>query len=239
MRLLINAIQVLFIWIWTILCASSGFVLLPFLGQKRSIYVVSQWWSTFILGLSGVKLDIIGLENLPHEECVIFTANHESSFDIPVLFKALPVPLFFLAKAELKKIPVFGWFVQAVGMVFLERKDHKKAMEGLKKAGEEIRKGKNIMSFPEGTRTRDGQLKLFKRGSFVLALETGINIVPIAIIGTRQINPPGYRIQPGRVRVVFGKMVEVSNFDKKHPDILAKHVEDVVKELRIKYQFAI
>jgi 1-acyl-sn-glycerol-3-phosphate acyltransferase len=221
---------------WTFICASSGFLLLPFLGQKRSIYVVSQWWSTFILGISEVKLEIIGLEKLTKDECVIFTANHESSFDIPVLFKALPVPLFFLAKAELKRIPVFGWFVQAVGMVFLERRDHKKAMEGLKKAGEEIRKGKNIMSFPEGTRTRDGQLKLFKRGSFVLALETGINIVPIAIIGTRHINPPGYRIQPGRVRVVIGEKVEVSNFDKKHPDILAKYLENVVKDMRLTYQ---
>lgn len=231
MHFIFNGIQIVFIWFWTLLNATLGLVLLPFLGQKRAIYAVSQFWSTFILFISGVKLRVIGLENVDKSKNVIFTANHESSFDIPVLFKVLPVPLFFLVKSELKKIPVFGWFVSAVGMVFVDRKNHSNAMLSLQKAGEEIRKGKSIISFPEGTRTRDGKMKLFKRGSFILALENDIDIIPVGISGSYEVNPPGYLIKPGVITVIIGSPIQMKAFDVNEPDTLAMHVENKVKDL--------
>ncbi|UTW66198.1 1-acyl-sn-glycerol-3-phosphate acyltransferase [bacterium SCSIO 12643] len=231
MRLVLNAIQILLIWILTLLSAILGLVILPFVGQKKSIWVSSKIWSVLVLGVSGVKIEVEGVENIPTDQHVIYTSNHESAFDIPILFKTIPVPLFFLAKAELKKIPVFGWYVEAVGMVFVDRKNHQNAMESLKKAGREIKKGKDIITFPEGTRPRDGQMKLFKRGSFILALENEINMVPVAIIGSKYINPPGYKIRPGKVTVKIGKIVDVSEFDVNKPDVLAKHIEDQVREM--------
>jgi len=230
-RQVLNAIQILLIWILTLLSATLGLVVLPFVGQKKSIWISSKIWSTLVLGVSGVKIEVEGVENIPTDQHVIYTSNHESAFDIPILFKTISVPLFFLAKAELKKIPVFGWYVEAVGMVFVDRKNHQNAMDSLKKAGREIKKGKDIITFPEGTRPRDGKMKLFKRGSFILALENEINMVPVAIVGSKYINPPGYKITPGTVTVKIGKLVDVSEFDVNEPDILAKHIEDQVREM--------
>jgi 1-acyl-sn-glycerol-3-phosphate acyltransferase len=226
---IINAIQIFIIWVLTFITAASGLILLPLVGQKKSIWICSKFWSTMVLMTAGVRIEVEGLENIPKDQHVIYSSNHESSFDIPILFKVISVPLFFLAKAELKKIPVFGWYVEAVGMVFVDRKNHQNAMDSLKKAGNEIKKGKNIITFPEGTRPRDGEMKLFKRGSFILALENEINMIPVAVIGSKYVNPPGYRISPGTVKVKIGKMVDVSQFDVNEPDLLAKYIEDQVR----------
>lgn len=234
MRLMINIFQIIFLWVWTLISALLGFVLLMFLGQKRSIYNASQFWSWPILWVSRTKLKIEGTENIPMNQNVIYTSNHESSFDIPVMFAVLPIPLFYLAKTELKKIPFFGWYVNAVGMVFIDRGNHEKAMSSIIKAGLEIKKGKNIISFPEGTRPRDGQMKMFKRGTFILALQNDINVVPVTIIGSREVNPPGYKIRSGTITVRIGKVIEVSKFDKSNPDQLAQYVENKVRDMRNK-----
>lgn len=230
MKSLLNIIQVLLIWVWTIITCILGLVLLIGLSQQRSIYLASQFWSWFILGITRVKVEVIGLENIPMDESVIYVSNHESSFDIPALFWALPVPLFYLAKKELKKIPFFGWYMNAVGMVFVDRANHQNAMNSLIEAGNEIKKGKNIITFPEGSRTRNGQIKKFRRGSFVLALENNIDIVPIAISGAREVNPPGYNITPGKITLTIGKRFTTQNYSSSNPDLYALEVENWVKE---------
>ena len=226
-----NAFLVVFIWIWTIISATVGFILLITLGQKRSIYYASKFWSWPIIWLSGVRLEIEGLENVSLDKNMIYAANHESSFDIPVMFAIMPVPLFYLAKEELKKIPIFGWYVNAVGMVFINRANHTEAMASIKNAGQEIKSGKNIISFPEGTRPRDGEMKMFKRGSFILALESQIEVVPVAIIGSRNINPPGYSIKPGVITIRIGKAINPIDFEQSNPDKLAHIVENEVRRM--------
>jgi len=200
-------------------------------GQKKGIYISTQVWSRPLMWVGGIELKTEGLENVPINRSVIFASNHESSFDIPVLFKVFPIPLFFLAKAELKRIPLFGWFVNAVGMVFIERTNHKSAMESLKKAGQEIKKGKSIISFPEGTRPRDGKMIMFRRGTFILALENQIDVVPVGILGSFEVNPPGYKMSPGFITVKVGEPINIRDFDTNKPDILAKYTEDRVRDL--------
>ena len=232
MRFIINVIQIIFFWVWTLISATIGFIILPFLGQKKGLLYSTKIWSYPLMWASNVKIKTEGLENVPMDRPVIYASNHESSFDIPVFFCVFPVPLFFLAKAELKKIPMFGWYVNAVGMVFIERKNHHSAMESLRKAGDEIKKGKNIISFPEGTRTRDGDMLMFKRGTFVLALESGIDVIPVAVSGSRKVNPPGYKITPGTITVRIGKPINVAGFEGQNPDELAKFVENTVRDMR-------
>lgn len=231
MKTILNIFQIFVIWLSTALCAIIGLLLIPFIGQKKSIRATSSIWSNIVLGISGAKLVVKGKENLDNTKGVIYTANHESGYDIPAIFKAIPQPLFYLAKAELKKIPFFGWYMSAVGMIFVDRKSRSRAKESLIKAGDEIKKGKNIISFPEGTRSRDGEIQMFRRGSFILALENNIDVVPVAVVGTRQINPPGYEISPGTATVIIGKPIDVSKWDTEQPDVLAKYVEDTVKEM--------
>ncbi|MFT6324707.1 MAG: 1-acyl-sn-glycerol-3-phosphate acyltransferase, partial [Halieaceae bacterium] len=146
MKSLLNVFQILLIWIWTAFICLVGLVLVIGFSQQFTIYWTSQFWSGFIFGISGVKLKVVGVENIPLNESVIYVSNHSSSFDIPALFWGIPVPLFYLAKMELKNIPFFGWFIQAVGMVFVDRANHVNAMSSLMKAGNEIKKGKNIIT---------------------------------------------------------------------------------------------
>lgn len=230
MKFLWNSIQILLIWVWTLISCVLGLFLLIFFSQQRSIYLTSQFWSGFILKLTSVKVKVEGTENIPVNESVIYVSNHESSYDIPALFWGLPVPLFYLAKMELSKIPVFGWYMKAVGMVFVDRANHKNAMNSLIQAGNEIKKGKNIITFPEGSRTRNGEVRLFRRGSFILALENNIDIVPIAITGARAVNPPGYKITPGTITLTIGKRFKTQNYDVNNPDAYAKAVENWVKD---------
>jgi 1-acyl-sn-glycerol-3-phosphate acyltransferase len=229
MKSLLNVFQILLIWIWTAFICLVGLVLVIGFSQQFTIYWTSQFWSGFIFGISGVKLKVVGVENIPLNESVIYVSNHSSSFDIPALFWGIPVPLFYLAKMELKNIPFFGWFIQAVGMVFVDRANHVNAMSSLMKAGNEIKKGKNIITFPEGGRTRDGEIKQFRRGSFILALENNIDIIPIAISGARAVNPPGYRITPGTITITIGKRFNTREYDSKEPDFYAKEVENWVR----------
>ena len=232
-RNLLNVFQILGLWVWTVISATIGFIILPFVGQKRGIYISSQIWSTVILWIGGIKLKVNGLDNVSMDQPFIYASNHESSFDIPVLFKVMPIPLFFLAKAELKRIPLFGWFVSAVGMVFIERTNHERAMESLKKAGTEIKKGKNIISFPEGTRSRDGQMLMFKRGTFILAIENKIDVIPVAISGSFEVNPPGYKLRSGIITVDIGSPISVLEYTENEADVLATKVEREVRKMRV------
>ena len=97
------------------------------------------------------------------------------------MYMSLDRPIFFIAKKEIKQIPFLGWYMSIAGMIFLDRSNHENAMRSMRNAGNEIKKGKNIISFPEGTRSKTNQIGQFKRGSFIIAKEGKIPIVPVAI----------------------------------------------------------
>lgn len=213
------------------MAAILGFIVLP-LGRKKAIYITSQFWSTLILLSIGVRLRVSGVEHVPLKRPVIFVSNHTSNIDTPVLFKVLPVPLFFIAKKELRKVPFLGWIMAAFGMIFIERGNKEKSINSLKKAAKQIRNGKSVMTFPEGTRTNDGSVKRFKKGAFALAIDSGVDVVPIAIKGAFKLNPPGsYTLHSGLVRVVIGEPVRIADYMSNGPGLLSDMVRKKVIEL--------
>ena len=124
------------------------------------------------------------------------------------MYMSLDRPIFFIAKKEIKQIPFLGWYMTIAGMIFLDRSNHENAMRSMRNAGNEIKKGKNIISFPEGTRSKTNQIGLFKRGSFIIAKEGNIPIVPVAIKGSNQINPSGTLIlRKGTIKTKIGKPI--------------------------------
>ena len=124
------------------------------------------------------------------------------------MYMSLDRPIFFIAKKEIKQIPFLGWYMTIAGMIFLDRSNHENAMRSMRNAGNEIKKGKNIISFPEGTRSKTNQIGLFKRGSFIIAKEGNIPIVPVAIKGSNQINPSGtLMLRKGTIKTKFGKPI--------------------------------
>ncbi|MCE1228300.1 MAG: 1-acyl-sn-glycerol-3-phosphate acyltransferase, partial [Firmicutes bacterium] len=183
----------------------------PILGARRAFFGIGKWWIRQQFFLSGVKWSVSGWEDLPAEireerQPVIFMCNHASLLDPPFLTYIIPIPAVYIAKKEVRWMPGVGWAVWAAGMIFIDRKNRERAIQSLKLAAQKIRGGKNVVIFPEGTRTRSGQLLPFKKGGFNLAMDAGVPIVPLAIDGTFEVFPPGAKMmRPGTVRARFGQ----------------------------------
>ena len=232
MRKIIDYIQILLIFLLTVVSAFLGTPLL-FLGPKKALFLISRFWSFFLLKISGVSLNIDGKHNLNYDRPRIYVCNHESNIDIPCLMQSIDEPLFFIAKKELKKIPFLGWYMSAVGMIFIDRSDRKKAILSMKNASEEINKGKSVFSFPEGTRTRDGKVGMFKRGTFSLAINSNVDIVPIAIKGAKEVIPATkFEINPGIVKIKIGTPIPSDDWNQENVDSFAKEVKSKVIELQ-------
>ena len=140
-------------------------------------------------------MSVRGLGRVKRDEAQIFVANHQSIFDIFAILSCVPAPVRFVAKRELARIPVLAQAMSAAGHVFIDRQDRRKASEAMRKAGERMKRERlSLGLFPEGTRSRAGELGEFKKGTFVLAIETQVPIVPLALDG-------GYRVASrGRIR---------------------------------------
>lgn len=163
-------------------------------GEERFINgPLAKRWARIVVWLAAARVTVHGEGNIPStEESYIVVMNHQSNMDIPVLVHSLPLQLRFIGKDELLKVPVFGSALIKAGHFLIDRGDHKKAMEGIKGAGEALRqRGVSVVFAPEGTRSSDGELLPFKKGAFVMAIETGIPILPVTIDGTRLSMPKG------------------------------------------------
>lgn len=193
-------------------------ILAPFLGGKRAFFMIGPLWARQMFWVSGVKLDVQGWERLPEairneKQPVIFMSNHESNLDPPVLISALPVPAVYISKKELKWVPLVGWAAGLGGTIFIDRGNRERAFHGIHQAAAQIRGGKTVVIFPEGTRTRTGKLGSFKKGGFAMAQDAGVPIVPLATVGGFKTLPPGsLRFRPGRYTILVGEPVEPSAY---------------------------
>jgi 1-acyl-sn-glycerol-3-phosphate acyltransferase len=188
---------------------------------------VMRLWARIIVIAAGIKLEINGLENLTKMTSYVLVGNHQSHMDIPIVTVALPIPLRIISKQELFKIPVFGWGMKAVGIISIDRFNQKKSIESLHEAEKVLQTHRvSILAFPEGTRSPDGKIHSFKKGPFVLAINTGMPILPISISGTRHVLPKGkLRLNSGRVRVIIHPpiMVAGKNLEDRHALVEQTH----------------
>ena len=158
-------------------------------------------------------------------------ANHQSNFDIPVLLACLPVQFRWLAKAELFKIPIFGRAMRGAGYVKIDRFNQKSAFESINEAAAKMKNGVSVMIFPEGTRSRDGKLKSFKKGGFVMAVDAGAPIVPIVLKGTRAImEKSSLKINTGEVSLNIEAPIATADFTRENKDDLIESVRAVIRE---------
>jgi 1-acyl-sn-glycerol-3-phosphate acyltransferase len=170
-------------------------------------------WSRAMLRVVGARVTYHGLEHARAPGPHLFVANHQSFVDIWALTVALPDSARYVAKAELFRIPIFGWAMAAAGFIPIARSQRAKAIASLDRAAAHVRSGLSIVLFPEGTRSLDGRLLPFKKGAFHLALAAGAPIVPVAIRGSFAILPPrSLRVRPGPVEVHFEPPVDVAPF---------------------------
>jgi 1-acyl-sn-glycerol-3-phosphate acyltransferase len=182
--------------------------------KGKLAYAISRCWTWAVLRIGGIRLRVEGLERLDSKRPYIFMANHRSNIDIPVLIQALPrFQLRWLAKKELLYVPFFGLALWASRHIIVERSNLSKAMASLRKAREKIGSGISVVIFPEGTRSSRGELLPFKRGGFVLALQSRTPIVPVTINGTEAVLPKGdWRIRGGDVEIIVSEAVPVEPY---------------------------
>ena len=168
-------------------------------------------WSAVVLGVPGVKVEIKLRVPLDPARPYVFMANHASMVDIWAMFLRVPIPVRFIAKKQLGQIPVFGWAMRAGRFVFIDRQNAVSARRSIQEAAQRIKSGQSVAIFPEGTRTRDGKLGAFKKGGFHLAIDSGVEIVPLAIRGSRAVMPPGTPlIRAGLVQIEIDEPISTA-----------------------------
>jgi 1-acyl-sn-glycerol-3-phosphate acyltransferase len=179
------------------------------------MWLARRIWAPYGLRLAGVTLRIEPLPTLPHRP-LLFVSNHESALDIWVVLAAIPGSFRFVAKQELFRLPILGWYLSVGGHIPVDRHDHLRAVESLHRACTTIRGGTSLVVFPEGTRSGDGRIHPFKKGPFVLAMETGVPVIPIAVSGSGRVTPPRrIAVEPGSIRVALGEAIHPRSFASK------------------------
>lgn len=162
---------------------------------------IARLWGRAALAIVGVHTLVSGLEHVPGGPAV-YAANHASVLDIPLLFACLPVDFRLVHKSSLSLLPLIGWYLFLAGHVSIDRGNPFRARRSLASAVRRIRGGTSVAVFPEGTRSPDARVRLFKRGSFLLALEAGVPVVPVSLDGVKRVIPQGIlTLRPGMVRV--------------------------------------
>lgn len=226
---MIRAFVVALIALGYILIVGTPFVIhAAITGHTDSLYSMARLGTRLVLWLGGVRLEVNGRERIPAGHAVVFMPNHQSNYDGPALFSILP-PVLVLAKKEFFRVPVLGRAMLLRGFVPVDRRDRDKAIEAVEAAVKRLKAGHSFLVFPEGTRSRDGRVQLFKKGVFVMAIKAGVPIVPISISGSSKIMPKGkFRITPGTIRITFHDSIPTEGHPVEDRDRLREEVREAI-----------
>ena len=197
---------------------------------------IVQWGLKCIAFISGVKLTVIGEENVPKDEPVLYIGNHRSFFDVVVTYARCPGLTGYIAKDGVNKVPIFRIWMKRLHCIFLKRDDMKEGLKVILKAIDYVKSGISICIFPEGTRNKDKDnptsLLPFKEGSFKIAIKTGCKIVPMALIGTADILENHFPwIHSTDIKLIYGEPIDVSALDKDQQKHVGAYCQTVVEEL--------
>lgn len=226
------------LFITTVVHASAaviaGVLHLPF--KRGGIYDwASKDWSRDILRAAGTPVIVEGLEHIPRDQPVIYASNHSSMFDIWALSATLPDSVRFVAKKELFKIPLLGPAMRSAGHIPIDREARKKAFEAYNEAARTIKRGVTPVVFPEGTRSRTGELLPFKNAPFGLAIAAQVPVVPIYVHHTFEILPKGaWRLRPRPIRLLIGKPISTTGLGPEDRERLRDEVRAAMVALQSK-----
>ena len=222
---------ILWVVLSTIFWGTIAIIISFFTRTGNPVHLVARYWARGILFVSRVKVTVNGLANIDPSQSYVYMSNHQSNFDIPVLLAYLPVQFRWLAKAELFKIPLFGRAMRGAGYVKIDRFDQESAFESINEAARKMKNGVSVMIFPEGTRSRDGNIRSFKKGGFVMAVDAGVPIVPVILLGTWTLMAKSsLKINTGDVSLNIKTPIATADYTRDNKDDLIKSVRDVICE---------
>ena len=228
---MLTYIRIFFIIIFTFILSIFALIFSLIDRTFKSYFFISKIFSGGVLWLSGIKLEISGLENIEKDKTYVFVSNHSSQYDIPAIQLSAPIKISIVFKKELAKIPLFGWQLSAGPYIVIDRQNVDKALQSIEKAKRTMNEKKfSVILFAEGTRSKTGEIQPFKRGAFNLAAKVGFPIIPVTISGTQKILPKGtLKIKPGTIHVHFDKPVPTENVNSRNDELeLMEKVRDIV-----------
>lgn len=228
---MITYIKIFLIAVHTFICSLFALIFI-FIDRTFTFYhYLSKVFSGGILLISGIKVKATGLDNIDSKAVYVFASNHSSQLDITALQWGVPNRLSMIFKKELARIPFFGWQLALGPYVIIDRKDPQAAMKSLADAKKVMDLKKiSVLVFPEGTRSKTGEIQTFKRGAFYLAARSGYPIVPITINGTAKIMPKGtFKLKRGTIYLRFDKPIPTDNIKTKQDELeLMDRVRNII-----------
>ena len=234
----VRGAQLLHLFVWSAVWITLALLVRLVTGKTITPLNMARWfWAPGLLcspvWMGPMRIEVEGLDHVDFTKPHFFASNHQSLIDVPVLFRVLPTPLVFVLKEDLRKVPFLGWYVSAMGMIFVRRGERRQSMEALKQGARSIHAGKSVLAFPEGTRSRDGRVGAFKSGVFLPAIDAAIPVVPISIVGTGYCLPPdGFRPRSGTIRVCVGRPIATADFERGDRRRLADQAREQVLALQ-------
>jgi 1-acyl-sn-glycerol-3-phosphate acyltransferase len=221
------------ITVYTIVLGAVSIVSSLFDRNGHFAHRCARAWSWLILKTTGVEVEVVGLQKLTPGTTYVFVSNHQSIYDTPVVFDSLPYQLRIIAKESLAKFPVLGWHLKRGGHLFVDRRDPDRTGI-LRRWRALVSQGLSLIIYAEGTRSGDGRVGRFKAGSFLLAIQAGLPIVPMSIVGTRNVMPKGrLRTEPAHVTLVVHDPIQppvIAEPTVHDAKALADRVHDIVAE---------
>jgi 1-acyl-sn-glycerol-3-phosphate acyltransferase len=199
--------------------------------QHTGSYIGGALWSRVIAFMTPMFVNVEGSENIDKNQSYIITPNHQSMYDIFALYGWIGIDIKWIMKKELRKIPGVGFGSEKVGHIFLDRSNQRAAVKSLEEAKQKLKGGTSVVIFPEGTRGNGKQLLPFKRGAFKLALELGLPLLPVTILGTSKIlaGKSKFDIKPGKAQLIIHEPIDVSAYSEKHIKELMERLKNTLE----------
>jgi 1-acyl-sn-glycerol-3-phosphate acyltransferase len=232
----INVLQALFVVVWSVGWMGSAIIVRLLTGDAERALAMARWgYSPLLIRLTGARFEVEQLPELDWSKPYVVVMNHQSMLDILCAFAALPMNLRFVAKHTLQYVPFLGWYMWATGMVFVDRKNRTQAVGSLGKAAQRVRDGATVIAFPEGTRSRgEPRVMAFKKGPFMLAIEAGVPLLPVAIHGSGEVLPSdGMRIRPGTIRLKVGTPIPTAGCTAEQRDALMESAREQIVRMNM------
>lgn len=215
--------------VWTTICASLVLVFAPFTSSRTASRLAAVPWARVLAWFTPMTVEVKGRHHIDPGQSYVLVSNHQSQYDIFVLYGWLGVDFKWVMKRELRKVPGIGVACDKLGHIFIDRSNHAAALATLEAAKTKIVNGTSVIFFPEGTRSRDGKLKRFKRGAFRMALDLGLPILPLTVTGTRDVLPADTSdLLPGSASLIIHEPVAVAGLKATDCQSLSDQVREVI-----------
>jgi 1-acyl-sn-glycerol-3-phosphate acyltransferase len=219
------------IYLYTVVMAILSLLSSFFDRDGKVQHWFAKTWSGMILKTTFCPVEVIGREKLLQDGACVYAVNHISAFDIPTLYTQLP-PFRIMAKKELFRYPFLGWHLSRSGQLPIDLENSANSVRSLKKAIDTVRAGMPLVIFPEGGRSRSGQIQPFMSGAFYIAIKAKVDIVPMALVGTYEVLPMNtFHIRPRPIKLLVGDPIPTSGYGVRDLDALCQRVQKVIENL--------